>query len=125
MNSLLQELENKRLDVFFYRSFLFLSYVLLVGAACNSVVMIENQGKMPVQSYNMIFSDERHFTYVYSYEVKYAFLSDIVDIGPIGIVSIGDILMVASWCLMVVIGTVFLTKKFKLDKKYGGRLNVK
>jgi len=65
--------------------------VIIIGICFNFVVMINNQGKMPVFSqYNL--DDLSHFSYQNSSQVNYSFFADKFK-GFGWIASIGDIVM--------------------------------
>jgi len=82
--------------------------IMMVGMTCNFIVMMENNGKMPVIS-EYEYNDKYHFTYQNFSGIRYPYLSDYIRI-QYSLFSIGDLIMLFAFilALLAVIKTSIL-----------------
>lgn len=97
--------------------FVLLINFVLIGALFNSLVLITNNGKMPVQTEGYFVTDT-HFSFQDMNEVNNYYFTDIFKIGKY-IYSLGDIVMQTFFALLVGFGIyiIVLSNKYLVYKK--------
>jgi len=107
----------------FYLRVLFVALALILtlgGSLMNAIVMVENNGLMPVYFKPFHYQDESHITYSNSSQVNYPILSDYIYIKH-NIFSPGDLIMFISFTSYLALSVnmfVYLWKNRRLEK-YG------
>ena len=92
--------------------------LFMIGMLCNFVVVIGNNGRMPVYQYDV--DSEEYFGFWNKEDIKYFYLTDMIYVSYLNaIVSFGDILMVFSGIYSVYLGFRIVSKTRKLKKLNG------
>lgn len=94
---------------------LLFTQILIFGIISNFIVMINNNGDMPVKA-DFDYSDNAHFTYQDNKDVKYWYLSDIIEFKN-SIWSIGDILIYIGLVGWLLFYSSYLFLKFNIPQK--------
>jgi hypothetical protein len=103
--------------------------ILIAGITSNFLVVTNNGGRMPFYSEQIADSgstyiSESHFSFINKEEVKYYYLSDIIPLGDWMIVSIGDIIMAATFVLIIFSWVYYIIKYNKTKRIVSGEYEI-
>ena len=95
---------------------------ILLGIVLNSVVMINNNSKMPIYSYKEVTLPDNYIAFDNFNEVKYGYLGDVFKIKNIWF-SLGDVLICGGFISLGFISIKGLFNKFRRGVKNGIIIN--
>lgn len=111
----MNELELLKKKNFYLSIIIFCISSMLFGASLNYFVIESNSScKMPVLS-DYSFETNRHFSFKNYSEVRYFFLSDIINIGIV-IISVGDVMLLSGAFISVVIIILYSINDYRIAR---------